>query len=323
MTELNIKRQALVNTADQFLLDIYDGLSQPQKSLPCKYFYDEKGSELFDQICQTDEYYHTRTELKILDDILPTVAGMIGPYVDILEFGSGAGIKIRKLINALERPRSYTPIDISEEILLSSSHTLQQEYPELEVHPVVADYLSPIELPASFADETAHRKLVFFPGSTISNFDMPDAIHFLKHIRSLLSPGDALLIGVDLVKPVPRLLAAYNDRQGVTAAFNLNLLHRIKATYDTDLNVDNFWHHALYNAEKHRIEMHLVSRVAQTVTIQGQPFYFTERETIHTENSYKFSIEGFRMMALNAGFDSTECFTDDANLFSVHFLTAT
>jgi dimethylhistidine N-methyltransferase len=322
MTNLNVARQEHVNSDDQFLTDIISGLSQEQKSLPCKYFYDEAGSELFDQICQTKEYYHTRTELEIFEDALPLVAGMIGPSADILEFGSGAGVKIRTLINALDRPRSYSPIDISEEILVSSSKTLQQQYPELEIHPVVADYLSHIELPSMFADATEHRKLVFFPGSTISNFDMPEAMHFLKHIRSLLEPGDALLIGVDLIKPVPKLLAAYNDAQGVTAAFNKNLLTRIKNTYATNINEDNFYHHAKYNAEKHRIEMHLVSLKEQTIDIEGEVFNFAERETIHTENSYKFSIEGFRMMGMNAGFDCTECFTDKANLFSVHYLTA-
>jgi dimethylhistidine N-methyltransferase len=322
MTNLNIKRQHNVNSDDQFLSDIIAGLSSQPKTLPCKYFYDERGSQLFDEICQTDEYYYTRTELSILDEVLPTVANMIGPNADILEFGSGAGIKIRKLIDALETPRSYCPIDISEEILLASSHELQQQYPELDVHPIVADYLSPIDLHESFADESVHRKLVFFPGSTISNFDMPDAMHFLKHIRSLLSPDDALLIGVDLIKPIPKMLAAYNDRKGVTAAFNLNLLDRIAATYETNLDISRFLHHAIYNAEKHRIEMHLISQEAQVIDVEGHRFHFDARETIHTENSYKYSIEGFRMMGLNAGFEPFEVFTDPENLFAVHYLIA-
>jgi dimethylhistidine N-methyltransferase len=322
MTNLNVVRQERVNCNDQFLLDIYEGLSLPQKSLPCKYFYDEKGAELFDQICQTPEYYHTRTELKIFEEALPVVAGLVGPSADILEFGSGAGIKIRTLINALDKPRSYCPIDISEEMLLSSSHELQQIYPELEVLPIVADYHSHITLPAMFSESSPHRKLVFFPGSTISNFDMPAAMHFLKHIRKLLEPEDALLIGVDLIKPVPKLLAAYNDAQGITAAFNKNMLTRICNTYETDLDPDQFYHHAIYNAEEHRIEMHLVSKTAQRIRIEDESFNFEERESIHTENSYKYSIEGFRMMALNAGFDSVDYFTDDKNLFSVHYLTA-
>jgi len=322
MTKVSLKRQAKVNTDDQFLQDIVDGLSQPRKTLPCKYFYDERGSALFDQICKTPEYYHTRTELAILDEVLPVVAGMIGPNADILEFGSGAGIKIRKLIDALTTPRSYTPIDISEEILLSSSVALQHSYPELEIHPIVADYLAPIELPAMFSDVTGHQKLVFFPGSTISNFDQVDAMHFLKHIRSLLSAGDALLIGVDLVKPIPLLLAAYNDSQGITAAFNKNILQRIKNRYQTNIDTNQFLHHAGYNAAKHRIEMHLVSKVAQSIDIEGQRFSFAAKESIHTENSYKYSIDSFRMMGLNAGFHATECFTDAQNLFSVHYLTA-
>jgi len=324
MTKLKLRRQEQVNCDDLFLQEIFDGLSSPeQKTLPCKYFYDEKGSVLFDQICQTPEYYHTRTELSILDQALPAIAGMIGPYADILEFGSGAGIKIRKLIEGLERPRSYIPIDISEEILLESSHVLQRQYPDLEVHPIVADYHSPIRLPEEFSSSTEHRKLVFFPGSTISNFEPKDAIHFMKHMRSLLEPGDALLIGVDLVKPIQKLLAAYNDVQGVTSAFNLNLLHRIKNTYNTNLDVDNFIHQATYNTERHRIEMHLISKDEQTIEIEGQYFHFEERESIHTENSYKYSIGAFQMMARNASFSCTECYTDNENLFSVHYLMAT
>ncbi len=322
MANLNVKRQVNVNNNDEFLKDILTGFSERQKRLPCKYFYDERGSHLFDEICKTEEYYHTRTELKILDDALPTIAGMIGPNADILEFGSGAGIKIRKLIDALETPRSYCPIDISEEILLHSSRKLKKHYPELLIHPIVADYLSPIDLHDTFATESEHRKLVFFPGSTISNFDLPEAIHFLKHIRSLLTAGDVLLIGVDLLKPEPILLAAYNDRTGVTAAFNRNILDRIAATYQTNLEPGLFCHRAIYNAEKHRIEMHLVSTCEQTVEVEGESFHFRKLESIHTENSYKFSLEGFRMMGMNAGFDQTAVFTDEESLFSVHYLTA-
>ncbi|MEJ2045652.1 MAG: L-histidine N(alpha)-methyltransferase [Reinekea sp.] len=322
MTNLNLKRQHNVNCNDQFLTDILNGLAAPQKTLPCKYFYDERGSQLFDEICNTPEYYHTRAELSIFDEALPVVSSLIGPNADILEFGSGVGIKILRLLDSLETPRSYTPIDISEEVLMNSALELHRRYDDLQVHPIVADYLSPIELPEMFIDDGPHKKLVFFPGSTISNFEPNEAISFLKHIRSLLNKGDGLLIGVDLIKPLPTLIPAYNDTQGVTAAFNKNLLTRIINTYDTDLDDSTFVHHALYNAEKHRIEMHLVSLKAQTVTIEGQSFSFKERESIHTENSYKFSIEGFRLMAQNAGFNSTVCFTDDINLFAVHFFTA-
>ena len=322
MTNLNLQRQHEVNSNDQFLTDVIEGLSQPKKTLPCKYLYDERGSQLFDDICSTPEYYHTRTELEIFEAALPVVASIVGPRADILEFGSGVGVKIRKLIDALESPRSYTPIDISEEVLAASVVELHQQYDELEVHPIVADYLSPIELPAMFTDETEHKKLVFFPGSTISNFEPTEAIHFLKHIRSLLTPGDLLLIGVDLIKPLPTLIAAYNDAQGVTAAFNKNLLQRIKDTYDTNLEPEDFLHQAIYNAEKHRIEMHLISKFAQSIDIEGHEFHFEEKEGIHTENSYKFSMEGFRLMAMNAGFYSVECFIDDNNFFSVHLLAA-
>lgn len=322
MTNLSINRQENVNCDDQFLSDILFGLGQTQKSLPCKYFYDERGSVLFDEICKTEDYYHTRTELSILDEALPEVARLVGPDADILEFGSGAGIKIQKLIEALQAPRSYCPIDISEEILVSSSAKLKAMYPSLEVFPIVADYLSPIELPAAFTANSTGRKLVFFPGSTISNFDQPDAIQFLRHIRSLLSPGDALLIGVDLIKPETRLISAYDDREGITAAFNLNLLERIRNTYATDLNPGGFKHEVRYNSEKHRIEMHLSSRCDQVVNIEGERFEFVTGETIHTENSYKYSVEGFSLIASNLGFAPNRVFTDSDNLFSVHYLSA-
>ncbi|WP_320826787.1 L-histidine N(alpha)-methyltransferase [Reinekea sp.] len=323
MTKLNIHRQAQVNRDDLFLQDIIAGWSaEGQKTLPCKYFYDELGSQLFDKICQTPEYYHTRTELAILDSALPEVAQRIGAHADILEFGSGAGIKIRKLIDALTTPRTYIPIDISEEILLASSAQLNQQYPDLAVFPVVADYLSPIQLPEQFSHQSEHKKLVFFPGSTISNFEPKAAIHFMKHIRSLLAVGDALLIGVDLVKPAGRILAAYNDAQGVTAAFNMNLLNRIQSSYQTDLKLENFYHQAIYNVERSRIEMHLISKLQQEVNIEGQRFSFAEQESIHTENSYKYSIESFQLLARNAGFDCTACYIDEDKLFSVHYLTA-
>lgn len=323
MTELNVRRQEKVNCNDQFLLDILEGLSQvPQKTLPCKYFYDEKGAYLFDQICLTPEYYPTRTELKILDEVLPHVANLVGPGADILEFGSGAGIKIRKLLQALISPRSYCPIDISEEILLSSSAQLQRQFPHIVIHPIVADYHAHIHLPDEFSHQDHNRTLVFFPGSTISNFEPQDAIHFLKHIRGLLKPGDAMLIGVDLVKPLPRLIAAYNDSAGMTAAFNLNILDRIQSNYRTDLQLENFAHRARYNPEKRRIEMHLVSKKRQSVSIESAEFQFEAGETIHTENSYKYSIESFRLMATNAGFRCVETFTDAENLFSVHYLEA-
>ena len=323
MTDLNIHRQTQVNQDDLFLQDIFAGWSAVgQKTLPCKYFYDEKGSQLFDQICQTPEYYHTRTELAILARALPEVVQYIGPHADILEFGSGAGIKIRKLIDALSSPRTYIPIDISEEILLASSAQLAQQYPELAVFPVVADYLSPIQLPEQFSHQSEHKKLVFFPGSTISNFEPQAAIHFIKHIRALLGEGDALLIGVDLVKPAERILAAYNDAQGVTAAFNMNLLQRIQNTYQTDLDLDTFCHRAIYNVERSRIEMHLISTVQQDIQIEGRRFAFAEQESIHTENSYKYSLESFQLLARNGGFDCTHCYTDAQQLFSVHYLTA-
>ncbi|RLU00781.1 L-histidine N(alpha)-methyltransferase [Ketobacter sp.] len=306
----------------EFLQDVLHGLSQPRKSLPCKYFYDEQGSQLFEAICDTPEYYITRTELGILTTNMQSIAAQVGAGCDILEFGSGAGIKIRLLLAGLQQPRSYIPIDISMEILAQSARQLSAEFPQVHVHPIVGDYHKDIELPAAFRQPGQQRKLVFFPGSTISNFTPQEAGAFLQRIRALLAPGDGLLIGVDCVKPTPILNAAYNDAAGYTAAFNLNLLQRIQDTFATNLRPQHFFHHAFFNAEESRIEMHLVSKRDQLIDIEGRCFRFRKGETIHTENSYKYSVPGFVAMARQAGFHPTDLWQDPQQHFSLHYLTA-
>lgn len=307
---------------EEFLNDIWAGLSQPIKSLPCKYFYDEKGSQLFEAICDTPEYYITRTEISILQNNMEHIARLVGPSCDILEFGAGAGIKIQLLLAGLTAPRSYIPIDISMEILEASARELALRFPQVEIVPIVGDYHKDIELPEGFLKQTPHKKLVFFPGSTISNFTPGEALDFLTRIRNLLSPGDALLIGVDCVKPAHLLNAAYNDAAGVTAEFNLNLLDRIAATFDTDLDRRQFLHHAFFNTARSRIEMHLVSKRDQILNIEGRSFPLQKGETIHTENSYKYRLEDFSKIAQATGFVTSAVWQDAELLFSLQYLTA-
>ncbi len=309
---------------EEFERDVLAGLSQCQKTLPCKYFYDAKGSELFEAICETPEYYVTRTEVALLRDVCPKIASQIGKGADVLEPGSGAGIKIRTLLDALDSPRSFIPIDISESAVFASAEALKKDYPLVEVHPLVADFTRPFAVPPHFferneqAPGNSHRKVIFFPGSTISNFTPSDATPFLQTLRNVLSPGDFLFIGVDRIKDKGRLERAYDDRAGVTAEFNKNLLVRIQRELDTDLDLDTFRHRATYNGELCRIEMHLVSTKEQVVHICDRPFSFRKGETIHTENSYKYSIEGFSSLAKRAGFDVAETFSDPEDLFSLY-----
>jgi len=305
----------------QFLQDVLSGLRQTPKQLPCKYFYDERGSILFTEICNTPEYYITRTELALLDEILPEVANLIGENANVIEYGSGEGRKIRRLLAALKQPKSYTPIDISPEILLRSAIRLKHEFPNIEIHPVVGDYTQEVELPITLQSDHRNPRLVFFPGSTISNFNPDEVRSFLTNVRSLLQPGDGFLLGVDLVKSPRVLHDAYNDKEGVTADFNLNLLRRINNEFEADFDRHQFEHYAFFNPQASRVEMHLVSLVRQVVTIAGQKFYFEAGETIHTENSYKHSIESVAALAAQCGFAHSRAWTDRKDLFSIHYLT--
>ena len=299
-----------------FLNDVVAGLSQTQKSLPPKYFYDATGSALFDRICELDEYYPTRTEL----GVLRTKAGEIADVVDgrhLIEFGSGSSIKIRILLDAAKNLASYVPVDISEEHLLAAADSIAHDYPNLTVTPICADFTQSFPLPD---DVQAGKKVGFFPGSTIGNFSRDDAKAFLEMAAGMLGNGGSLVIGVDLKKDPDVLRAAYNDNEGVTAAFNKNVLHRINRELGGRFDVEAFTHDARYVSEKGRIEMHLVSTREQDVSVSGHTFHFEKGESIHTENSHKYEIGEFHNIGRVAGFEPEQTWTDDRSLFSVHHL---
>lgn len=316
-TPTETETQAAAESA--FGVDLQAALAERPRSMSPKYFYDDQGSRLFDAICELPEYYPTRTELSILAACAGEVAARIGPRPEIVEFGAGSLRKVRLLLDAMQAPARYLPIDISGDYLQHSVQALRAAYPALEVQPVVADYTQHVRLPAPLAG--SGRRLGFFPGSTIGNFSPAEALHFLQSAAGLLR-GGALLLGADLIKQPDRLHAAYNDAQGVTAAFNLNLLVRANRELGCDFDLDAFAHSAFYNAPLRRIEMHLVSLRRQAVRLAGQSYEFEEGETLHTENSYKFSIAGLRELAQRAGFRPGPVWTDPERLFSVHWLEA-
>jgi dimethylhistidine N-methyltransferase len=299
-----------------FLNDVLHGLACPTKWLPCKYLYDAEGSRLFDRICTLEEYYPTRTEVAILQARRHEVARLAGPGAALVELGSGSSLKVRILLDALEAPAAYVPIDISRSHLLMAAADLAGDHPGLPVVPVCADYTRPFPLP----EAAAGPKLGFFPGSTIGNFDPPDARDFLASVAETLGPGAGLVIGADLKKDPAVLEAAYDDSAGVTAAFNLNLLRRINRELGGDFDLARFAHEARWNDAAGRVEMHLVSAAAQTVRIGGEAFAFEAGESIHTENSHKYALAEFRTLAASAGWRPVEAWTDDAGLFSVHYL---
>lgn len=296
--------------------EVLEGLSRPQKRIPPKFFYDARGSRLFDAICELPEYYPTRTEIAILRTHGAEMASALGRNALLIELGSGSSLKIRVLLDAL-RPAIYMPVDISKEHLLRSARALAGAFPSLEIHAACADYSIPFELPLH---DHAHPRAALFSGSSVGNFDPADARRFLARVGGMLGPGGRLLIGVDLRKDPVRLRAAYNDAQGVTAAFNLNLLRRVNSELGADFNLDCFRHDAFFNDAESRIEMHLVSTTDQYVNVHGRRFAFAEGESIHTENSYKYSVDGFRTLARAAGFDTEQVWVDDQALFSVHCL---
>lgn len=305
---------------ETFLADVLAGLADDPKTLPCKYFYDQRGSELFDEICELDEYYLTRTEQAILDESAGDIARTVGPECLLIEPGSGSSTKTRTLIDHLERPAAYVPIDISREHLRNSARRIKRRYPDLEVLPVCADFNAAFEWPRPA--RPFRRRLIFFPGSTIGNFAPEGAVKLLTRMARLCEAGGAILIGVDLKKPRHLLERAYNDRQQVTAAFNLNLLQRINRELGGDFDVDRFDHRAIYNADDGRIEMHLVSREEQEVTIDDAQIEFAAGESIRTECSYKYGLEEFASLAAEAGLHVEQVWTDPEHLFSVQLLVA-
>jgi dimethylhistidine N-methyltransferase len=304
---------------EQFRSDVLCGLAKPQKSIPCKYFYDERGSQLFDVICELDEYYPTRTEAGIMRQHGAAMAKKIGPHVALIEYGSGSSTKTRILLDHLREPSAYVPIDISREHLGKSAQALSEEYPRIPILPVCADYTRPFDLPDA-ALQT--QRAVYFPGSTIGNFTPSEAQSFLKNIASVCGPGGGLLIGVDLQKETRILEAAYNDALGVTAEFNLNLLRRINSELEGDFQVDKWRHYAVYNTTEGRIEMHLLSCEAQIAHVGDATIRFHAGETICTEYSYKYTPAGFARLAAQAGLRVEQIWTDEQNLFSAQYLTA-
>jgi dimethylhistidine N-methyltransferase len=297
------------------------GLRRPRKRLPCKYFYDAEGSRLFDRICELPEYYLTRTELAIMHRHAGEMAAAIGRRATLIEYGSGSSTKTRVLLDRLDAPAAYVPIDISGEHLLRSAGALADVYPHVEVHPVCADYTTRFDVPEPQAP--SRRRAVYFPGSTIGNFEPDDAARFLRGIARVCGPGGGLLIGVDLKKDPATLHAAYNDAAGVTAAFNLNLLARLNRDVDADFNVSAFAHYAFYNPRKGRIEMHLVSRAPQAVNVGGETIRFAQGESVFTESSYKYTLVDFAQLAVAAGFTPQRVWTDAERRFSVHYLVVT
>lgn len=300
----------------RFQEDVLSGLAKNQRQIPPKYFYDQTGSRLFDAICQLPEYYPTRIETGLLKQYGAEMAQCVGEGSVLVEFGSGSSLKIRLLLEALQ-PAAYLPIDISRDHLFASASELAADYPKVAVHAICADYARSLTLPEGFAGKP---KAGFFPGSSIGNFEPQEAHHFLERVAALLGPGGGLLVGVDLKKDIALLKAAYNDSHGTTAAFNLNLLRRINRELEGDFNLAGFAHHALYNAAKGRVEMHLVSRKDQVVKVGHQAFKFRAGETIHTENSYKYHIEEFQQLTRSAGFQPQRVWIDQRELFSVHYL---
>jgi dimethylhistidine N-methyltransferase len=301
-----------------FRQDVIAGLSLPQKALPPKHFYDAAGSRLFERICRLPEYYPTRAELSLTRANLAAIARFAGRGAVLMEYGSGESLKTRLLIRAMQ-PSVYMPVDISENALRLAVLRLEREFPRLRIAPVAGDFSRPLDLPRFRGRD---RRVVYFPGSTIGNLMPQEAQAFLRMTRGQVGPRGAMLVGVDLKKDANVLHAAYNDARGVTAAFNLNLLKRINRELGGDFDLKRFSHYAFYNAPLGRVEMHLVSLSAQTVNVGDHRFGFGAGESIHTENSYKYSIAEFQGLAAQAGFRGAKVWTDRRGLFALHGLIA-
>ena len=310
-----VRYYSLLTETASFLDDVLAGLGAEPKAIPPKYFYDERGSKLFEAICELPEYYPTRTEIAIMERHLEEIARLLGPDVQLVEFGSGASVKTRLLVERLE-PSLYVPIEISQAALREACGALGILFPWLNISAVVADFSRTVRLP-EFVGVPVRRKVVYFPGSTIGNFTPDEAVEFLKGVRAMVGPGGMLVIGVDLKKDTHVLDAAYDDAQGVTAEFNLNLLHRINRELGGDFQVKRFRHKAFYDERQGRIEMHLESLYSQFAHVGGRRFDFSPGETIHTEISCKYSVAEFQRLAAGARFHSERVWTDPANLFAV------
>jgi dimethylhistidine N-methyltransferase len=323
-TVMNMRAAALTGahrldeTNSAFAGEAIAGLTQQPKQLSPKYFYDVTGSELFEQITRLPEYYPTRTELGILRNQAADIAAIIPDNAALVEFGAGATTKVRLLLNACEFA-AYVPVDISGDFLNAQARGLKKDFPHLQIYPVTADFTTPFALPDQVK---AMPKVGFFPGSTLGNFEPHEACRFLRSAREILGQGAQMLIGVDLEKNERVLYDAYNDAAGVTARFNLNVLVRINRELGGNFDLSAFTHRAIYNRERHRIEMHLISNKSQTVRIQGRSISFRIGESIHTESSYKYSLDRFTALAKGSGWTPTASWTDPDEMFSVHALVA-
>jgi dimethylhistidine N-methyltransferase len=322
ISENQLKKASEVNK--DFLNDVVEGLSKSQKSLPCKYFYDDRGSELFEKICDTPEYYVTRVETQVYADYAEEMAAEIGERALIIEPGAGSVKKISYLLEKLINPVGFVPMDISAAILQESSISLEQRFPDLDIAPVVVDFLDQDELENIFKtlpkEPLVKRRVVFFPGSTIGNFHPNQAKEFLQQFADNLQAGDGFLIGIDLIKDTEILENAYNDDAGITADFNLNLLHRINEELDADFALERFEHKAVYEEDEKRIEMHITSAETQAVKISDRIFQFNKGETIHTENSYKYCLKDFSNLVELAGYELKYTWQDYDKLFAVCYL---
>jgi dimethylhistidine N-methyltransferase len=312
-----VQKFEIPEPASPFAVDVLKGLKSAPKRISPKYFYDAKGSALFERITDLPEYYLTRSELRILQDNAAAIAAYIPPGSALVEFGSGSSKKTRYLLAAAPQLAAYVPVDICGEVLEEEAADLRKEFPKLSVVPVTADFTQPFDLPASVPP----TRVGFFPGSTIGNFEPHEAAAFLRQAAKILGPRATLIVGTDLQKDSRILNAAYNDAAGVTQAFNLNLLARINRELDGRFDLDSFEHHAFYNRERHRIEMHLASSKRQKVKVAGETIDFRAGETIHTENSYKYSAASFSALARGTGWTPVASWSDPNRYFCVHVLT--
>jgi dimethylhistidine N-methyltransferase len=303
---------------DEFAADVHGGLSQTPKRIPSKYFYDARGSELFEQICEQPEYYLTRTELEILQENAADIAATIGPRAVLVEYGSGAGIKTRLLLDAMQDPVGYVPVEISTSALSASVESLAEEFPDVDMLPVAADFTQPVDLPSP--EQDARRMVIFFPGSTLGNFEQREATGLLRTMCIEMGKTGSALVGIDLKKDSAILEAAYNDAAGVTRDFTLNLLTRINRELDGEFQLDQFAHKARYNALAGRIETHIVSRIGQSVRVGSHSYSFAKGESILVEYSCKYSQEEFEAMAAKAGLRVTRTWTDPQRWFAVQML---
>lgn len=302
---------------DDFAASVIAGLSENEKHIPCRFLYDARGSDLFEEITRLEEYYPTRTEIGLLQDYGDQIADLAGKRRAVVEFGSGSSRKTHILLDHLDEPSAYVPIDIDDDALQAAAVRIRNDFPDIALHPLHGDFNQDLSLPAAI--DKAPR-FGFFPGSTIGNMEHDDAIGFLADAGELLGPDSDMLVGADLRKDVDILLPAYDDSKGVTAAFVLNLLHRINRELGGDLDIDKFAHRASYNEAAGRIEIHIVSLADQEVEIMGRSFRFREGEAIHVENSHKYTLPQFRDLAREAGWRAEQAWIDEDGLFSLHYL---